>query len=271
MKKIVITVNNTKPDAEEASKKLKNMLEKRGATVIVSDKAVFEDGVSLYISLGGDGSLLRLASSLLAEKIDVPVLGINIGHVGYMSQIDFEKCEEADIEKLFNGDCAVEERMVLQTEVKRKGETVFKGRALNDFVILRSHETHMSEYRLFIGEKTPLEYFADGIIFATPIGSTAYSLSAGGPVVDSALDAFIVTPICAHSLFSKPIVLSGEKEIKLTMNERSDSLIFAQNDGVTVLKIEDGDEITISKSKNKLKMLRLGEPHLVGTLKAKLG
>ena len=273
MKKIAIALNKSKKGVFEAASKLAKMLSDLGAESVIyesDDKKLLEGDFDFIVSFGGDGTLLHIASMLLENGCGTAILGINYGHTGYMSEVDFKTCKKSDFEKLFSEKRIIEELMVLRTSIKRNGKTVFGGYALNDLVVLRSSESHVSEFTLSSSGKEITSYVADGIIFATPTGSTAYSLSAGGPIVDPEMKAVVVTPISAHNLAARPIVFSENTELKLDIGERADSVLFAQNDGVTVSKLQDGDEITVKKSKKTIKLLKLEKRSFYGAVNAKL-
>ncbi|MBR2327996.1 MAG: NAD(+)/NADH kinase [Clostridia bacterium] len=257
--KVAIAINRIKTGAEEAAKKLSEIVNSFKAEAFVADNddiALCGADIDLIISLGGDGTLLHLAGLLLENGVKTPILGVNYGHTGFMSAIDFNKCTADDFKPYFEEELSVEERAVITAEIKRKGETVSKSYALNDFVVLRSRKAHASEYIISSNGKEISRLLADGIIFSTPTGSTAYSLSAGGPIVDPAVNAIVVTPICAHNLFAKSMVFSEKTVLKLSVSERSDSVIYAQNDGATVTDLIDGDEVVIRTSSQKVRLVK---------------
>ncbi len=257
--KIAIALNKTKAGAEEAAASLAKMLDCFGAEIITADNddpVLCDDGFDFIISLGGDGTLLHLAGMLLEKGKTTPILGVNYGHTGFMSVIDFNECTGEDFRPYFEEKPETEERSVISAKIMRKGKTVTHCFALNDFVVLRSRKAHASEYIVAANGKEVSRLLADGIIFATPTGSTAYSLSAGGPVIDPSISAIIVTPICAHNLFARTMVFSENTVLNLSVSERSDSVIYAQNDGVTVTDLSDGDEIEIKTSAQKVKIIK---------------
>ena len=271
--KVSIALYNRKNGVKEAASRLAEMLSSYGAEASVfdnGDAALFESDPDFIVSLGGDGSLLHLARHALENGRDIPIVGINYGHTGYMSEIDFKKCKKEDLAPLFDGSAVTEERMVIRSEIVRDGKTLCKGYALNDVVVLRSRKAHVSEYVLSSEGKEITRFIADGIIFATPTGSTAYSLSAGGPIIDPVMRCLLVTPVCAHTLTARPIVFSEKTELCLKVSERTDSAIYLQNDGVTAAELKDGDEIRIKRSQKKIRLLKLDRRSFYGAVNAKL-
>ncbi len=257
--KIAIALNRTKAGAVEAAADLEAMLKRFEPEIVIADNddpVLCGDGFDFIISLGGDGTLLHLAGMLLKNGRSTPILGVNYGHTGFMSVIDFNKCTPSEFKPYFEEPLETEERSVISAKIMRKGKAVEHCFALNDFVVLRSRKAHASEYVVSSEGKEITRLLADGIIFATSTGSTAYSLSAGGPVLDPSISAIVVTPICAHNLNARSIVFSEKTVLNLAVSERSDSVIYAQNDGVTLTDLSDGDEIEIKTAPQKVTMIK---------------
>ena len=163
--------------------------------------------IDAIIVVGGDGSILD--ASVYSIKHDAPILGINLGRVGYLSEIDV--CDLDKLDKLFSGEFVLREHMTLDVFLNKNGNAVcVERKAVNDVVISHEKSFGISDFELSDGIGNSLSYRADGIIMSTPIGSTAYSLSAGGPAIDSSLDAICVTPICTHSFFNRSVLFSPE-------------------------------------------------------------
>ena len=187
----------------------------------------------VVITVGGDGTILHTAS--VSAKAGVPLVGINLGKVGYMAEI--EPDELALLDRLFDKNYTSEKRMLLDAKVIRDGKTVFTAIALNDAVISRGGKLRMSNITLYESDKRICDYVTDGLIFATPTGSTAYNLSAGGPITDPALDCIISTPICAHSLSnSRPIVFNPKAKLRCVINTDNEAYFSADGGEEFILK-----------------------------------
>lgn len=220
-------------------------------------KAVSYDELFLYsdliITLGGDGTILKCAH--LAALKNIPVLGINIGHLGYMTEFDMK--EISIIDKLFNNEYNVEQRMLLDVSVSRKNEIIFNGLALNDIVVSYGHFSRIINLKLLCDKKKIIDYRADGVIICTPTGSTAYSLSAGGPIIEPLLSAITVTPICAHSLTSKSIVFSDNSVLDIVIpNQKADN-IYLTVDGNKNILLNYDDCVSVKKSNTKFSLVKL--------------
>lgn len=221
--------------------------------------------VDVVITVGGDGTILHTAS--VSAKAGVPLVGINLGKVGYMAEI--EPDELALLDRLFDKNYTSEKRMLLDAKVIRDGKTVFTAIALNDAVISRGGKLRMSNITLYESDKRICDYVTDGLIFATPTGSTAYNLSAGGPITDPALDCIISTPICAHSLSnSRPIVFNPKAKLRCVIN--TDNEAYFSADGGEEFILKKNDEIEVGKSLLELDLIKLKEGSFYGKLAEKL-
>ena len=193
----------------------------------------------VIITIGGDGTIIRFAKR--AAQDGKPVLGINAGRVGYLANI--EQNEYALLSKLKTGEYTIEERMMLNIIVKENGAIIGEYEALNDVVISSGYLSRIIDVTASVDGGDVITYHADGLIAATPTGSTAYSMSAGGPVIDPSMKCFCLTPICSHSLAAKPILIGGEKEIKLKAfsKKRTDiyySIIFTKKQSIEIRSIK---------------------------------
>lgn len=219
----------------------------------------------VVITVGGDGTILHTAS--LSAKAGVPLLGINLGKVGYMAEI--EPDELFLLDRLFEKNYTSEKRMLLDAKVIRNGKTVFAATALNDAVISRGRKLRMSNISLYERNNHICDYVTDGLIFSTPTGSTAYTLSAGGPITDPALDCIISTPICAHTLAnSRSIVFNPEVTLRCVMN--TDNEAYFSADGGEEFILEKNDEVEVGRSSLELVLIRLKEGTFYGKLAEKL-
>ncbi len=218
----------------------------------------------MIISLGGDGTILRLAT--LAAKADKPILGINTGNVGFLAEL--EKNEISFITEVIEGNYSVDVRSMLSVFVRRRDKELFIGTALNDAVIRSRGEVRTVTLDLWSNGYFFSSIKGDGIIIATPTGSTAYSLSAGGPIVDPSSDIVVVTPICAHSLGVKSFVLPAENVV--VVDNRSAESVFLSVDGVTGFQLQAEDLVVTRKSELFCKLIRLKNHSFYDIIKDKL-
>ena len=219
----------------------------------------------VIITIGGDGTIIRFAKRAALDG--KAVLGINAGRVGYLANI--EQNEYKLLEKLKSGEYTIEQRMMLNILVKENGEVVGEYEALNDAVISSGYLSRIIDVTASVDGGDVITYHADGLIAATPTGSTAYSMSAGGPVIDPTMNCVCLTPICSHSLAAKPILIDGSKEIKLKAYSKKRTDIYLSVDGRKVTPIKPYTEIYISKSKNIVKLVRINDRSFYKTLSLK--
>ncbi len=233
-------------------KELSSLAEKCSAKAV--EDGEFYNCADLIIVLGGDGSILRAAAQ--AALSGVPIIGINLGRLGYIAEL--ETTDISKIAEILSGDLETEERAMLEAEVVRDGEKVVSGViGLNDAAIVRASGLGVVEIELFCNSEAVYKYRGDGIIASTATGSSAYSMSAGGPVLDTSLDCISVTPICAHSLRCRPIVFSGESEFEIRSVATPDHARLSV-DGCEICELMDNDTVRIKKSKYVTRLLRAG-------------
>ncbi len=219
----------------------------------------------IIITIGGDGTIIRFAKR--AAQDGKAVLGINAGRVGYLANI--EQNEYNLLSKLSTGEYTIEERMMLNITVKENGNVIGEYEALNDAVISSGYLSRIIDVTASVDGGDVITYHADGLIAATPTGSTAYSMSAGGPVIDPSMKCFCLTPICSHSLAAKPILIGGDKQIKLKSYSKKRTDIYLTVDGRKVNAIKPYTEIYITQSKNVVKLVRINERSFYKTLSLK--
>lgn len=234
-------------------------------TYIENMDEIFKNA-ELAIVLGGDGTLLN--TSKYAYQYGVPLLGYNIGNLGFL--VELEKGEKSEFSRLFSGEFEIENRMMLEAKVLREGNEVFKGIALNDVVVSRGATPKMVHLNLKVDKNEVSDYYSDGIIVATPTGSTAYSLSAGGPVVSPDLDVIIITPICPHTVTSRPVVVSDKSGVELTVDIYHNEDVVVMCDGEHGIKLQSGDKVVVSKADNCTKLVRFGKKTFFDVLQQKL-
>lgn len=203
----------------------------------------------IIISLGGDGTLLRAAQ--LALRYDKPLLGMNAGRLGFLTEFNLEELHN-NISKIQMESFAIEERSLISLTVNSQDLHV-----VNDVVISRGGYSRLVNYDVYCDGQFVSSYFADGIIVSTPTGSTGYSLSAGGPIMMPDVESMIITPICAHSLLHRSIVVSNNRKVEIRLKNDTDLQSQLVLDGVTVKNLSKNETITLYKSERKLKLIRL--------------
>lgn len=213
------------------------------------------DHTDLVITIGGDGTILY-AARLIAER-GIPVCGLNMGRLGFLNELSITEWKESLLE-IFKGDYWIEERFIISGELIRKDVVVEKWVAVNDIVLARIGYPHLLTIDVLLDGVPTISYPADGVIVSTPTGSTAYSLSAGGPIVSPELDAIIITPICAHDFYARPWILGGDTIVELLGDQRSKDYGVTV-DGEIFIPCEEGDRIRITKSPWHTKLLRLNK------------
>ena len=222
----------------------------------------------LVIVVGGDGSMLKVAP-LMAEH-GVPVIGVNRGSLGFMTDILPEQAEQR-ITAILAGDFKREERYLLEVTALQDGQQLSVGCALNDVVMHPGVAAQMIEFALYIDDEFVYHQVSDGMIVATPTGSTAYSMSAGGPIMHPRLDALVLVPMYPHSLSSRPIVIDANSEITIVVGNRHNILPQVSCDGSVSLTTKPGDQVTIRKQQRPLILLHPADYNYYETCRSKLG
>lgn len=279
--KIGIRANLQKEGIEEALKELIFWLKKNKFEVILFNKIdQFRDRqkldvqfldqkklkqCNLLIVLGGDGTLL--SSARLIANLKIPMLSINFGGLGFLTEIDFNHAKEA-IRNFIKGKFRIEERTMLSFLVKGDEEKSSKFLALNDIVISKSSISRMVRFTVFINEQLFSEFPADGIIVSTSTGSTAYSLSAGGPIVNPEIDILILTPICPHTLFARSLIVPPTEKIKIFIPPSRKDITLTV-DGQVEFPLKDFQEVIIQKAQEKAIFVRFKQPQFYETVRKK--
>ena len=225
--------------------------------------AIGED-CTMLIVIGGDGTILSVVRALHGRS--VPVLGVNLGTKGFMTALEAEDFDY--IRLAARGEFRISERMMLDVSIERGGDVIYTDLALNDAVIHGYGEC--INITAFCDDERMIAYSGDGVIVATPTGSTGYSLSAGGPIVEPEAEAFILTPICAHSISAKPFVLGTQKRISITTEKLHTRRAYLSIDGNTVLDLSSGDRMTVRRSEHRTLMARVREKSFFETAFEKL-
>lgn len=213
-------------------------------------------GVDVVIAFGGDGTLLDAAGAIAQSQADVPILGVNLGRLGFLTEVSRADMRHS-LEALVAGRTRTETRLMLAGDVSRGGRPVATHVALNDIVLTRTAPSRMIEIEVAIDGQMVYQVKADGVILASATGSTAYNLSAGGPIVHPSVDAFVLTPIAPHTLTQRPLVLPATATVTLRpMTERYPADILATFDGQFNVSLSDHDVVTVRRAERLLKLLR---------------
>ncbi|WP_303289078.1 NAD(+) kinase [Marinobacter sp. SS5-14b] len=234
----------------------------------VASKKLLGEICDLVIVVGGDGSLLGAARELAKSKI--PILGVNRGRLGFLTDISPSDLEER-LAQVLAGEYIEESRFLLDGHVERNGQPLGFGSALNDVVLHPGKSTRMIGFDLYIDGHFVYSQRSDGLIVATPTGSTAYSLSAGGPIMHPKLDAVVLVPMFPHTLSSRPIVVDGKSEIKLVIGETNETYPQISFDGQMNIACAPGDIIRITKKPFKIRLIHPTDHNFYATCRDKLG
>jgi NAD+ kinase len=280
LKTIGAVVGPRKPDALKVVCELREWCEARGielravdsvatqarcAPLAESEGELAED-VDLIVVLGGDGTMLGAARMMGARQI--PVLGVNFGFLGYLTEFTLNEMFPA-LENVRQGDFMVERRMMIDVDVNRSGEAAASRRALNDAVVTKAAAARMIEIESYINGMFVNSFRADGMIVATPTGSTAYSLSAGGPIVHPSMSAILLTPICPHMLSNRPAVVPGESVVDLIF-KRADPDQLLTIDGQPGVELRHDDRITLRRSETTFNLVQPTNRNYFEVLRTKL-
>ncbi len=269
MEKFCIVTNLTKDKNLDLTNHIKEFLEERGKTCIVAKERTEEDPLlvkrnhlsvipedtDLCIVLGGDGTLLQAARSI--AYMDIPIIGVNLGQLGYLTEVEEADIDDA-LERILEGRYEIEERMMLRGTIEGKEEK--KDYSLNDIILTRYQGISVIGYNIFIDDQFLCSYYADGLVVATPTGSTGYNMSAGGPIIEPSAHMILMTPICPHTLNSRSLLFSPEKVITLEIlkgRSGNDMQAILSFDGNGTMLVQSGDRIQIKMSKKTTKIIRL--------------
>ena len=232
------------------------------------DESYLGENCDLVIVIGGDGTMLGAARSMV--KYDVPLLGVNRGRLGFLTDIMPEDVE-AKVQEVLEGRFISESRFMLGMSVQREGEIIGRGDALNDVVLHPGRYIRMIEFELYINDQFVYSQSSDGLIVSTPTGSTAYALSGGGPLMHPNLDALVLVPLNPHTLSSRPIVVSGDSQIKLVIGQHRGTSLHVTCDGQNSELARSSDYILISKKAAKITLIHPIDHNYYQTCRTKLG
>jgi NAD+ kinase len=222
----------------------------------------------LIIVVGGDGSMLNTAKHMVKDQ--VPVIGINRGRLGFLTDILPDELESG-ISEVLDGNYSIESRFLLDTSIRRKDQTQYLGSALNDVVLHPGKAAQIIEFELFVDDKFVYSQESDGLIVATPTGSTAYALSAGGPIMHPDLNAVVLVPMYPHSLGNRPLVVGGDAEIRIVVSVAESLKPQVSCDGQVLYTAKAGDEILVSKKESPLQLIHPHNHSFYQACQSKLG
>ena len=279
--KIAVIPNLSKKNADVyTSKVIKKIFSLNAEVLMLSDKQKFFNdrkikyysnignlifNCDIVITIGGDGTIIHKAKH--AARFSKPILGINLGQIGFVAGL--EPTEIDKLEQLIKGKYTVEKRMMLSVNVK-KGDTTRKFYALNDVVITKGVYSGLVNLNVTLNNDEITKYVADGIILATPTGSTAYSLSAGGPVIEPSMKCILLTPICQHSMFSRPVIFGENSKINITAKTREKDEAVLSIDGGRPIIISDRDLVSVEAAKMTVSLIKLKNQNFYKVLNSKL-
>ena len=274
MEHFLIVTNDGKDADGRVTAKVKQLLTDAGKTCVLcekdGDKKIIREKIPEKIDcavvIGGDGSLIEVARFLHGRNI--PVLGINMGTLGYLTEVEVNHIEDA-FAQILEGDYTLEDRMMLEGTLQDGRKDI----SLYDIVVSRKTEMRLIHFRIYVNGELLNTYEADGVIISTPTGSTAYNLSAGGPIVEPTASMIVITPICPHALNTSSIVLSAEDEIVIEIAEgRHDAVEEAMVafDGADTLPLVTGDRVTIRRAGASTRLMRLSRISFLEMLRRKM-
>lgn len=280
MKRIGIVAKVDRPEAKSVVSSLVSWLRERGIQAVLDhdtaalvseptprvSRSEVPHEADLVIVLGGDGTLLSMARMI--GGLGVPILGVNLGGLGFLTATTLEELYPG-LEALLSGHVLVEERLLLTARVRRQGEQLSESLALNDVVITKGAMSRIIDLEVSVEGQYATSYRADGLIISTPTGSTAYSLSAGGPIVYSTMDALLLTPICSHTLTNRPIVLPADFRIEVTLLSEPQDVVLTM-DGQVGVPLKARDVVEVKKFPSRIKLIRFPQKHFFSVLRTKL-
>ncbi|MCM1155613.1 MAG: NAD(+)/NADH kinase [Roseburia sp.] len=275
MKHFLLITNQLKDPDGIYTDKIAAYLENCGARAVCvtgqqMPQAETLQGIECAIVLGGDGTVLKAARGMARQGI--PLIGVNLGTLGYLTEVEMSNIEEA-LDKLLTGDYIREERMMLAGNVHTKESGEVNGFALNDIVLSRCGSLQILQFDIYVNGRFLNAYSADGMIVATPTGSTGYNMSAGGPIVEPGAALLLLTPICPHTLNTRSIVLSPEDEVGIVIPEGRDHTVQtleANFDGTQKIVLRTGDKIVIRRASETTGILKLNTESFLEVLHKKM-
>ena len=272
MKKFGIVSNEIKDPQMQVAERISSYLSSHGAEcVIVKDAQEISEDVECVLVLGGDGTMLQAAEGIAGKSIFM--IGVNLGTLGYLAEIELDNLEEA-LNQLLKDEYVLDERIMLQGRIVSKDGVKDISPALNDISITRCGSLQIITLKIYVNGQFLCGWNADGIIISTPTGSTGYNMSAGGPIVEPSANLILLTPICAHTLNARSIILKAEDIVEIEIDSGHNGVMLqveANSDGNERISMETGDKIFISKAENTTKIIKLRKVSFLEILNKKMG
>lgn len=284
MKKFFIITNGLKDTELKVTQKIRTILDGKSIKyqinsvlntgknkdIFYTNKNDIDADTDCILVIGGDGTLIQAARDL--ADIDIPMIGVNLGHLGYLAEIERDNIEET-VSMIIDNNYKIESRIMLNGDVCRDGRKLYEDIALNDIVLGRAGALRIIDFKVYVNDEYLNLYSADGMIVSTPTGSTAYNLSAGGPILEPAANIMAITPICSHTLGARSIVLSADSRIKIEICSNrhfddNDTKVYF--DGNASYMLQAGDIINIRKSALDTKIMKLNRMSFVEVLHKKM-
>ena len=265
--RVLIGRNTARSGSEELSAKIAALLREGGfIPCVCGENALSADKIGaeivespgicgFIVTVGGDGTILKWGK--IAAEFDLPLLGVNMGRLGFMASLEPEDAPK--IPEILSGEFRISPRMLLSCSVYRNGSRIFSERVLNDVILSRSSQSKLPEFVVSCGEAEVSRVRADGVILSTPMGSTAYSLSAGGPILAPDLECIEFTALCPHTLFNRPMIFSDKQIITANVNHYHNSKATFSVDGGKAIPFLDGDTLRLRRSSRTLRLIETGE------------
>jgi len=237
------------------------------ANATITDRNTLGKNCDMAIVVGGDGTFLSAVRSLV--EFDIPIMGINLGRLGFLVDISPDDIQ-LHLEQILAGNFVEEQRILLQSQVIRDGHVISEADALNDVVVHIRDVARMIEFKTYINEQFVNHQRADGLVVSTPTGSTAYSLSSGGPLLHANLDAIVLVPICPHTLSNRPLVVNADSNVEIIIGDSKQSTAQVTYDGQTAFDVKPGDKISIQRKQKKVRLVHPSNYDYYEILRAKL-
>jgi len=280
MKNFLIVTNKDKDPGLVFSEKIVAYIQEKGGTGRIAERNSTDSAlidadaygkIDVILVLGGDGTMIRAARDL--RRCDIPLIGLNMGHLGYLCELDETSVFPA-LDAVFENNYEIEERMLLCGEVLGQDRRIEPHNALNDIVIHRSGLTQIVSLHVQLNGKDLTDYNCDGLLLATPTGSTAYNMSAGGPIIDPKAQMMVITPLNPQALSKRSIVIGSDADVVIEVMHRNTSInppcLSVSFDGDTACELKPGDRIHIRKAEETVRILKISQTSFVETLSRKL-
>jgi NAD+ kinase len=267
-KNIVIFEKRNNPEAAKVAAELGKCVVELGCIVLNSENSSDVEAADIAIVVGGDGTLLDVARTV--APLGIPIAGVNLGRLGFLVDIQREEMHTI-LQHILRGQYREERRIMLRAEIFRGDQSIHQSEALNDIVVSKGELARLIEFETLVDEYHVNTARADGIIIATPTGSTAYALSANGPILHPTLEAIALVPICPHTLSNRPLVIDSASTVRIRMLDSGKQNSYVSFDGQSSISLLDGDFVDVSMAEHRVRLLRPLEHSHYDVLRAKLG